>query len=135
MTHQLEPVAHRQHDLAPAIDTFFEGVLADPLLSLYFLDTDISTLKQKFVTYLAYALTDAESSYPGKNILRAHVGRDITDEAADSFADKLLNALQDANLSAQELEKLKNKLPQWKDRVVDKFVSPDTHVYTPQRMK
>lgn len=132
---QLESAAQRQHELAPAIDTFFENVLADPLLSLYFLDADMPTLKQKFASYLAYALTDTESSYPGKNILKAHEGRNITDEAADSFGDKLLDALRNANLSPAELENLKTKLHRWKGLVIDKFVSPDTHVYIPQRMK
>ncbi|MGH7782814.1 MAG: hypothetical protein ACREO5_03085, partial [Candidatus Binatia bacterium] len=75
--------------LVKAIDRFFDVVIEDPLLKLYFFDTDIGRLKENFVTYLTYLFADKETQYKEKSLLAAHAGRDITDEAAARFSEKL----------------------------------------------
>ena len=120
--------------LVAAVDHFFDAVNADPLLQLYFFDTDMAKHKQRFALYLGHALKDAEAAYPGRNLLAAHTGRGIMDEAADKFVEKLVQTMRDFNVPGEDADKLERKLNGLKDTVGDSFVSPDTHVYKPQRM-
>lgn len=120
--------------LVAAVDHFFDEVSADPLLQLYFFDTDMAKHKQRFALYLGYALKDGETAYPGRNVLAAHTGRGIMDEAADKFVATLVQTLRDFNVPREDVDKLERKLSGLKDTVGDSFVSPDTHVYKPQRM-
>ena len=121
--------------LVNAVDKLFDAVIDDPLLKLYFFDTDMSRLKKSFGIYLTCLLIDQENKYPGRGILSAHEGRNITDEAAAIFSQRLLKALSESGVPPSDVEKIRGKLPALENLVVDKFVSPDTHVYIPQRMK
>jgi hemoglobin len=120
--------------LAAAVSRFFDKVSEDPLLQLYFYDTDMARLKPRFATYLTHALHDDEATYPGRSVLAAHTGRGIMDEAADRFVESLVQTLREFGVPAANIEKLEGKLNALKDTVGDSFVSPDTHVYKPQRM-
>ena len=125
-----EPTAEVQG----AVDHFFDKVTADPLLQLYFFDTDMAQHKKRFALYLAHVLKDNEAAYPGRNVLAAHTGRGIMDEAADRFVAELVQTLRDFKVPSGDVDKIERKLSGLKDTVGDGFVSPDTHVYKPQRM-
>lgn len=120
--------------LSAAVGQFFDKVVEDPLLQLYFFETDISRLKQRFALYLAYLVGEWEGRYPGPDILKAHAGREIMDEAADKFTTMLVQTLRSAGVPTTEVDLIERKLVEQKLLVIDKVVTPDTHVYRPNRM-
>lgn len=120
--------------LASAVNRFFDKVVEEPLLKLYFFNTDIAVHKGRFCSYLECVLADNESTYPGRSVLLAHTGHQIMDEAADIFVEMLVDTLRECEVAPNDIEKIHTRLSALKDLVVDKFVSPDTHVYKPQRM-
>jgi len=119
--------------LEKAVQKFFDRVTADPLLKLYFKNVDVATLQRKFQKYVTYALNDREGAYDGPTMYEAHKGRNITDEAVDSFLEILHDALTEEKVPSATIEKIMTKLAPVKDVVVDKFVFPGTYVYKPDK--
>jgi truncated hemoglobin YjbI len=115
--------------LLAAVHKFYDKATQDPLLRLYFKNTDLTSLKQRFEKYLQYALQGKEEAYPGKSMYEAHTGRAITDEAADVFLEKLMETLVEMDVPQEQIEKLQARLAPVKDVVVDKVVFSKAHVY------
>ena len=131
----VERVPSGSDALVRGVDRFFDvAVPGDPLLKLYFMDTDLARHKAHFAVYLSHVLAGTEDRYPGRSVLAAHVGREIMDEATDVFVGKLAQALRDCGVPSADAGKIETKLAALKDTVVDSFVSPDKYVYKPQRM-
>lgn len=120
--------------ITAAVEKFFDKAAVDPLLKLYFADVNLARHKKHFASYLAYLAAGKESAYPGRDVLAAHVGRGIMDEAADRFVEELVQSLRDCGVPSAQVNALDGKLSGKKDLVGDSFVSPDTYVYKPQRM-
>jgi truncated hemoglobin YjbI len=119
--------------LEKAIRTFYARVVADPLLKLYFKNTDVAGLQHKFQKYVTYALNDRENAYDGPTMYEAHAGRNITDEAVDLFLEILRETLAEEKIPPETVEQIVAKLTPVKDVVVDKFVFPGTYVYKPDK--
>jgi truncated hemoglobin YjbI len=117
-----------------AVDRFFDKAAADSLLKLYFFNTDMAKHKQRFALYLAHLLDGVENTYPGRNVLAAHTGREIMDEATDRFIEELVRSLRESDVPSAQVEVIDKKLSAMKDLIGDSFVSPDKYVYKPQRM-
>ena len=120
--------------LLDGVSSFFDGVMADSLLSLYFMNTDLEKHKERFALYLAHVLNNSEPNYPGRNAHQAHVGRGIMDEAADKFVDGVVQKLINSGLPDDDVTKIEQKLSDMKELVCDVFAPAKMHTYTPQRM-
>lgn len=120
--------------ITAAVDKFFEKAASDSLLKLYFADVDLARHRKHFASYVAHLVAGKESAYPGRDLLAAHVGRGIMDEAADRFVEEFVQSLRDCGVPPAQVDALDRMLSGKKDLVGDSFVSPDTYVYKPQRM-
>jgi hemoglobin len=85
--------------VSAAVDSFYERVLADPELSVWFDGIQLSKLKEHQRAFLAVGLGGPEL-YEGRSMRTAHRGQRITDEAYTAALDHLAAALTD--LGVQE---------------------------------
>jgi hemoglobin len=127
MSVSLNPDSERLLDTA--VDKFFDKVVTDPFLRLYFKNSDMASLKQRFRTYLAHALKDDEQSYPGPSMYQAHVGRGITDEASGSFLTLLKETLEEVGVAPALIDHIDAKLRPVRDVVEDPVVFKKAHTY------
>ena len=121
--------------LEPTVDRFFDIVVEDPLLGLYFLDTNISAHKKKFSKYIELMLADKEEDYEGIDPFNAHKGRDIMDEATDRFNKLLVEMFTKSGMPAKDVKKLKKKLSAMEEIVVGKFYPSGAYVYKPVKFE
>lgn len=123
--------AKKNNKLNKIVDTFFDNVVEDPLLGLYFLDTNMSTHKKKFATYMELMLAGKEKEYKGLDPFNAHKGRDIMDEATDRFNELLVETFAKSGMPPKDQKKLKKKLSSMEELVVGKFYPSGAYVYKP----
>lgn len=118
--------------LTAAADKLYARVMDDPLLRLYFEDTDLASLKPRFSRYLAFLL-GAPIPYDGPTMYQAHAGRQITDLAFDTFVETLLGVLAELRVSGAAMEQIREKLAELKNAIVDSFEFPGTYAYEKDR--
>lgn len=119
--------------LAAVVDRFFDRVTEDPLIGLYFEDTDLAAHKERFTAFLALMMADEEDTYQGKDVYNAHKGRDIMDEAHENFSRMLVEMLNGAGFAPADVERVEKKLSALKERVVGRFVPSGAYIFKPQK--
>jgi len=85
--------------VSAAVDSFYERVLADPELQVWFEGIELDKLKAHQRAFLAVGLGGPEL-YEGRSMRTAHRGQHITTEAYSAVLDHLADALTD--LGVQE---------------------------------
>lgn len=85
--------------MSAAVDSFYERVLADPELKVWFDGIELGKLKEHQRAFLAVGLGGPEL-YEGRSMRTAHRGQRITDKAYTAALDHLADAL--ADLGVQE---------------------------------
>ncbi len=120
--------------LEKATAKFFERAVADPLLSLYLGDTDLSRVRQGFKHYVA-ALLGGKEAYRGRPLFQAHKGTQINDLAFDQFIALFLTTLKDFGVRADTVSKVGDKLNALKNDVVDSFEWTGRHFYAPESQR
>ena len=78
--------------ITAAVDLFYDKVLADPVLTRYFVHTGMVRQKTHLRAFLAAALGGPDL-YVGTSMATAHAGRGITNEAFDHVVEHLVAAL------------------------------------------
>jgi hemoglobin len=116
--------------LVNVIDKFYERVLIDPLLQLYFVDVDMSKKKDSFKKYVSTIL-GAPDQYHGSTLYQAHRGKQITDLGFDVFVELFISTLRDMKLREDLIAQISEKLLPLKNDVVDEFQWPGKHYYAP----
>jgi hemoglobin len=86
-----------QEALIAVVDDFYERVLADPELAVFFRGTTMSRLKGKQVEFFAAALGGPQE-YSGQSMKDAHRGRGIGQQHFDLVAKYLIEALLTAGV-------------------------------------
>ena len=127
--------ANKNINMNKVVGIFFDKVVEDDLLSLYFLDTDMSSHKKKFAKYIGLLLTDKEQEYEGLDPFNAHKGRDIMDEATDRFRALLSETFTKSGMPAKDVNKLQKKLLAMEELVVGKFYPSGAYVYKPVKFE
>jgi hemoglobin len=88
-----------QEALIVVVDDFYQRVLADPELAVYFAGVNMPRLRGMQVEFFAAALGGPEE-YGGRSMKDIHRGRGITQPHFDLVADYLTKALLDAGVPA-----------------------------------
>lgn len=116
--------------LEEAVNKFYERVLLDPLLQLYFVDVNMPKKKGSFKKYVA-ALLGAAGEYHDRTLYQAHKGRQVTDLGFDVFVGLFISTLRDMKLREDLIAQISEKLLPLKNDVVDGFQWPGKHYYAP----
>lgn len=89
--------------LTVVVESFYQRVLADPLLAPLFANTDMAKQRAHQVDFLSAALGGPEG-YRGPSLRSAHQGRGITREHFAHVAGHLQDALREANVEARAVD-------------------------------
>lgn len=98
------------------VDDFYARVLADPKLKPFFEDTPMERLRNMQYEFFAAAL-DGPSAYKGKPLSYVHFGRGISKEHFGHFIDRLLDSLQNLNLSTETVHQIIGRLNVYADEI------------------
>lgn len=86
-----------QEALVAVVDDFYDRVLADPALAVFFKGINMSRLKGMQVEFFAAALGGPDE-YHGRTMKDVHLGRGIAQEHFDLVAGHLNDALSGAGV-------------------------------------
>jgi hemoglobin len=85
------------------VASFYEKVLADPLLKPYFRGVQMSRLYKNQADFFCAALGQPEA-YKGRDMRSLHAGMNIGDEEFDAVAVHLTNALAECGVAKPEID-------------------------------
>ena len=95
--------------VSAVVDLFYHRVLADPLLSGYFVGTDMGSLKSHQRAFITAALGGTRS-YAGRSMTAAHAGRDIDKTAFDAVIGHLAASLVELGVPEEVIGQIGAKL-------------------------
>jgi hemoglobin len=92
-----------QEALIAVVDDFYDRVLADPELAVFFKGTNLPRLKGMQVEFFAAALGGPEE-YRGRSMKEVHRGRGIGQHHFDLVAKYLIEALTEAGVPTETVD-------------------------------
>jgi hemoglobin len=103
--------------LAATVDDLYRRLLADPELAAYFRAVDLRRVRSHMTDFLVAAL-DGPDRYAGRDLGAAHDGLHITDDAFDSTASHLLDALEARQVRPELLDSVIERVAPFRAVVV-----------------
>jgi len=100
-----------------AVDDFYERVLADPGLALFFAQTDLQQLKAHQRSFIAAAIGGPEI-FAGRDMAAAHAGLGITDGQFDAVVGHLVDTLTGLGVPAAIIGKIGAALAPLRESIV-----------------
>jgi hemoglobin len=85
---------------------FYERVMADAQLAPYFRNVSMSRLHQHQVDFFVAALGGGTDIYKGKDMVTAHRGLNITDQAFDAVAGHLVATLKSLGVGQGHIDQV-----------------------------
>ena len=89
--------------VAATVDGLYLRLLADPVTAHYFWGIDVRRVRAHMVDFLVAAL-DGPDRYAGRDLGVAHSGLGVSDDAFDSTAGHLLDALEAQDVRPELLD-------------------------------
>ncbi|GGM91703.1 group 1 truncated hemoglobin GlbN [Thermopolyspora flexuosa] len=108
--------------VAAVVDDFYDRVLADPLLSGFFANTDMGKLKAHQRSFVAAALGGPQT-YRGKTMDEAHAGLGIQAEHFDAVVGHLVESLRKHKVAEDVIASIADALAPLKAEIVPSEVS------------
>jgi hemoglobin len=103
--------------VAATVDDLYARLLDDPTVAPYFQGIDIERIKVHMTDFLVTVL-DGPDRYQGRQLARAHAPLSITDEAFDSTAAHLLDALEARAVRPEVLDLVLDRVAPLRSAVV-----------------
>ena len=100
-----------------AVTVFYNRVLDDASLATWFENIDLSRLRAHQRAFLAAAL-DGPKLFAGRDLMAAHAGMAITNDAFDAIVAHLVTALADLDVDAGAIERVGERLEQLRLEIV-----------------
>jgi hemoglobin len=107
--------------LSPAVDEFYDRVLADPELRGFFAGTNMTRLKGRQVEFFAAAL-GGPVPYVGASLRDAHQGRGIEQKHFDLVAGHLIAALRAAGVPPDVIDQIAGAITPLASQIVSSGV-------------
>jgi len=106
-----------------AVTVFYHRVLADELLAPWFEGIDLARLRSHQRAFLAAALGGPDL-FAGRDLLGAHRGMAITDEAFDALLEHLAESLHDLGVRDELVAEVRARVDGMRAQVVSPASSP-----------
>jgi len=108
--------------VAAVVDDFYDRVLADPLLSGFFANTDMARLKAHQRAFIAAALGGPQT-YRGRTMAEAHAGLGLKPEHFDAVVTHLTESLRKHDVAEDIIATIGDTLAPLKEQVVGSEVT------------
>ena len=102
--------------IAELIDDFYDRVLADPELNLFFKNTSMDKLRRMQREFFSAAL-DGPITYTGKPLSHVHHGRGITKHHFALYVGHLIDTLRDRGLNDQDVQDIIGRINTYSDEI------------------
>lgn len=112
--------------LQMALDRFYEKVMADPPVAVFFDGLDVERIKAKQKAFWAIAL-GGEADYDGRDLRAAHrraVDQGLDDELFDRFVGHFRDTLAELGVPAAKIEEVLAVTERHKDEVLNRRPTP-----------
>ncbi|TVT20985.1 group 1 truncated hemoglobin [Amycolatopsis acidiphila] len=106
-----------QEALIAVVDDFYDRVLADPELAVFFKGTNMPRLKGMQVEFFAAALGGPDE-YRGRSMKEVHRGRGIAQRHFDLVAKHLIDALSGAGVPQETVDTIIGAIAPLADDIV-----------------
>ena len=87
------------------VDRFYELVLVDPVLRPFFAGVDLARLRRHQALFISQ-VAGGPADYDGREMVVAHAGRGIDDDAFDRVATHLVESLREHGVRPAEIDEV-----------------------------
>ena len=87
------------------VDRFYELVLVDPVLRPFFAGVDLARLRRHQALFISQ-VAGGPADYDGREMVVAHAGRGIDDDAFDRVATHLAESLREHGVRPAEIDEV-----------------------------
>jgi len=91
------------------VDKFYDKVMADPLVNVFFKNTDMKKQRKHQKQFMMMAF-GGPNQYAGQNMRKAHEGMGLKDEHFDAIVKHLAATLKEFNVSDDLIKAVADKL-------------------------
>ncbi len=103
--------------VAATVDDLYRRLLADPEIAHFFWAVDLGRIRAHMTDFLIAAL-DGPDRYAGRNLDVAHADVGVTDDAFNSTASHLLDALENRRVRPELLDSVLERIAPFRAAVV-----------------
>ncbi|CAM4415417.1 group I truncated hemoglobin [Paenibacillus tarimensis] len=108
-----------QETVDKVVDSFYAKVLADPLVSPFFVHTDMARQRRHQAAFIGFALGSG-AAYTGKSMAKAHEGMNLQPEHFNAIAAHLSTTLEEFGVSGEDIHQVMAKISALKDDILYK---------------
>lgn len=108
-----------QEAIAQVVDTFYELVLADPVVNHFFAHTDMEKQRQHQTKFISYAL-GGPNQYSGQSMAKAHEGMNLQPVHFEAIVNHLREALSRHGVPSAEIDEALSHVAALRDDVLYK---------------
>lgn len=101
------------------VDSFYEKVLADPVVNGYFKNTDMAKQRRHQAAFIGYALGSGVN-YSGKSMEKAHEGMNLQPVHFDAIVNHLTSTLREFGVQQGEIDQIVERIGGLKDSILYK---------------
>ncbi len=102
------------------VKDFHERLMRRPNIRRYFLDMPIDKVIDHHIAYVSYALGKPNSSFTSREIHDKHMNAGVTAASYDLITDLFIAALEDENVTEEDVQTIVARINQLRGEVVTK---------------
>ena len=108
-----------QVGVSATVDDLYRRLVGDPVVAPYFEGVDLDRVRTHMTDFLV-AVLDGPDRYRGRSLMTAHARLGITDDAFDSTASHLLDALEERAVRPEVLDLVLDRVAPLRSSVVSR---------------
>ncbi len=108
-----------QEGIGKVVTTFYDKVLADPLINHFFKNTNMNRQIRHQTLFISW-VTGGPNQYSGKGMAKAHEGMNLQEEHFGAVANHLVSSLEEFGVQPQQIDQVVAKLLTMKDEILHK---------------
>jgi hemoglobin len=105
--------------VSATVDSLYRRLVGDPMVAPYFEGVDLDRVRSHMTDFLVVVL-DGPDRYHGRTLVAAHAQLGITDDAFDSTASHLLDALEERAVRPEVLDLVLDRVAPLRSSVVSR---------------
>ncbi|PZD95585.1 group 1 truncated hemoglobin [Paenibacillus sambharensis] len=108
-----------QETIDKVVDSFYDKVLADPLVNPFFVHTDMAKQRRHQAAFIGFALGSG-AAYTGKSMAKAHEGMNLQPEHFHAIAAHLKTTLEEFGVAEEDVSQVLVQVSTLRDDILYK---------------